>query len=279
MYGQQYNAFAEAIFTDVSMGSLMASGALLVEPDFHNQIVTTEFQKSIYAQLAVATWAQTIGLTQFITYVLLLNPLTSNLLNCPTAGTTRILQQCRLTLPEATRKHPSAVVSADFSQVNATISGRCYYLLGAQTIDGCRCPTDKRSLDKRVEISGQNQDPQPDSGSHSTGSLKSSCWIINVLSGGTNDVLDGSAYNGLLLADFLKGGVAGWTVTGNTNGYPPVSPSTTIYPQRLQDAGFITHILVCDYEPVNGKRVGLQERIFQICQLLHREMSGLVLHL
>lgn len=69
-----YNDFAEAMFTkgsvdgtDVSMGSLMANGALLVEPDFNNQIVTTEFQKSVYAQLAVAAWAQTTGLTPFIT--------------------------------------------------------------------------------------------------------------------------------------------------------------------------------------------------------------------
>ncbi len=71
-----YNEFAEAIFangsvdgTDVSMSSLMADGALLVEPDFDNEIVTTEFQKAIYAQLAVAAWAQTTGLTPFITYV------------------------------------------------------------------------------------------------------------------------------------------------------------------------------------------------------------------
>lgn len=70
-----YNDFAEAIFTngsvdssDVSMGSLMANGALLVEPDFDAQIETTEFQKSVYAQLAVAAWAQTTGLTPFITY-------------------------------------------------------------------------------------------------------------------------------------------------------------------------------------------------------------------
>ena len=138
MYGQQYNEFAETIFTngsvdgtDVSMDSRMASGTLLVEPDFNNQTVTTEFQNFIYAKLAVATWAQTTGLTQFITYVLPLDPLTSNLLNCPTAGMTRILQQCRLALPEATENVPGAMVSADFSQVNATISGRCYYLLGA----------------------------------------------------------------------------------------------------------------------------------------------------
>lgn len=69
-----YNDFAEAIFTngsvdssDVSMGSLMENGALLVEPDFNAQIETTEFQKSVYAQLAVAAWAQTTGLTPFIT--------------------------------------------------------------------------------------------------------------------------------------------------------------------------------------------------------------------
>lgn len=69
-----YKGFAEAIFTnvsvggtDVSMGSLMANGALLVEPDFNNQIVTTEFQKSVYAQLAVALWASRTGLIPFIT--------------------------------------------------------------------------------------------------------------------------------------------------------------------------------------------------------------------
>lgn len=49
------------------MGSLMANGALLVESDFSSEIVTTEFQKSVYAQLAVAAWAQTTGLTLFIT--------------------------------------------------------------------------------------------------------------------------------------------------------------------------------------------------------------------
>lgn len=43
-----YNNFVEVIFTngsvdgtDVSMGSLMANGALLIEPDFSDQIVTT----------------------------------------------------------------------------------------------------------------------------------------------------------------------------------------------------------------------------------------------
>lgn len=77
-----YNDFAEAIFTngfvdstDVTMSSLMANGALLVEPDFNAQIVTVEFQKSVYAQLAVAAWAQTTGLTPFITYVLSRNPM------------------------------------------------------------------------------------------------------------------------------------------------------------------------------------------------------------
>lgn len=53
--------------TDISIGSLMANGALLVESDFSSEIVTTEFQKSVYAQLAVAAWAQTTGLTPFIT--------------------------------------------------------------------------------------------------------------------------------------------------------------------------------------------------------------------
>ena len=147
---------------------------------------------------------------------------------------------------------PGAVVSADFSQVNATISGRCYYLLGAQTIDECSGPTDKRSLAKRVEIPGQSQDPQPDSGTPSS-LHKSSCWDIDVLPGGTNDVLDGSAYNGLMVADFLNGAVLGWTKNGNQNGYPPVSSSTTSYPQSLQDAGFITQIPVCDSRPIDGQ--------------------------
>lgn len=93
---QAYNDFAEAIFTngsvdstDVSMSSLMANGALLVEPDFDAQIVTTEFQKSVYAQLAVAAWAQTSGLTPFITYVLPLGPTTNRFLTCPAAGMTQ----------------------------------------------------------------------------------------------------------------------------------------------------------------------------------------------
>lgn len=92
-----YNDFAEAIFTngfvdstDVTMSSLMANGALLVEPDFNAQIVTVEFQKSVYAQLAVAAWAQTTGLTPFITYVLSRNPMINHRLTCPAAGTTRI---------------------------------------------------------------------------------------------------------------------------------------------------------------------------------------------
>ena len=144
---------------------------------------------------------------------------------------------------------PGAIVSADFSKVNATISGRCYYLLGAQTIDGCSGPTDKRSLDKRVEIPGQSQDPQPDNGNYSGGD-KTSCWNIDVLPGGTMDVLDGTAYNGLLVADFLTGAVAGYTAKGDANGYPPVSPSTT---KSIQDAGSITQIPAFDYRPVNGQ--------------------------
>ena len=71
---KSYNDFATAMFTtgsvdssDVTMASLMANGALLIEPDFNAQIETTEFQKSVYAQLAVAAWAQTTGLTPFIT--------------------------------------------------------------------------------------------------------------------------------------------------------------------------------------------------------------------
>lgn len=106
---------------------------------------------------------------------------------------------------------PGAVVSADFTQISATITGRCYYLLGAQTIDGCNGPTDKRTLANRVDIPGdQTQDPQPDSGTTTSGGdHKSSCWNIDVLPGGTNDVLDGDAYNGLLVADFLTGAVAG----------------------------------------------------------------------
>ena len=148
---------------------------------------------------------------------------------------------------------PGAIVSADFSQVNTTISGRCYYLLGAQTIDGCSGPTDKRTLDRRVEIPGQNQNPQPDNGTPSSGGAKSSCWNIDVLPGGTNDVLDGTAYNGLVVADFLTGAVAGWAANGNANGYPPISPSTTSYPQSIQDAGFITQVPVCDYRPINGQ--------------------------
>lgn len=66
-------------------------------------------------------------------------------------------------------------------------------------------------------------------------------------------MLDGTAYNSLLVADFSNGAVAGWTANGNTNGYPPVGPSTTSYPQSLQDAGFITQIPVCDYRPINGQ--------------------------
>lgn len=66
-------------------------------------------------------------------------------------------------------------------------------------------------------------------------------------------MLDGTAYNGLLVADFLTGAVAGWTANANTNGYPPISASTTSYPQSIQDAGFITQIPVCDYIPVNGQ--------------------------
>lgn len=137
--------------------------------------------------------------------------------------------------------------------MNTTISGRCYYLLGAQTIDGCSGPTDKRSLDERALGPSGTQDPNPDSGTPSTGGGKTSCWNIDVLPGGTNAVLDGTAYNGLLVSDFLTGAVAGWTANANTNGYPPISASTTSYPQSIQDAGFITQIPVCDYIPVNGQ--------------------------
>ena len=76
--------------TDVSIGSLMANGALLVEPDFNPQIETTEFQKSVDAQLAVVAWAQTAGLTPSITYVPWSGPWTNYRLIRSAAGTTRI---------------------------------------------------------------------------------------------------------------------------------------------------------------------------------------------
>lgn len=71
-----YNNFATAIFTtggvtgsSTTMGSLMEDGALLVEPDFNPETVQIEFQKSIYAQLAVAAWSQTANTVPFITSV------------------------------------------------------------------------------------------------------------------------------------------------------------------------------------------------------------------
>ena len=69
-----YNTFASDIFStgatntsSVTMNDLMANGNLLVEPDFQTEYNQNEFSKSIYAQLAVAAWAQTSGLTPFIT--------------------------------------------------------------------------------------------------------------------------------------------------------------------------------------------------------------------
>lgn len=66
-------------------------------------------------------------------------------------------------------------------------------------------------------------------------------------------MLDRIAYNGLVVAEFLTGAVAGWTANGNTIGYPPLSPSTTSYSQSIQDAGCVTQIPVCDYRPINGQ--------------------------
>ena len=152
---------------------------------------------------------------------------------------------------------PGTVMDADLSKVGVTNNGRCYYLLGAQTIDSCSGPKDSsKRLKTRVQGPGnQPQNPNPDNGTPSTGPKKTSCWDIVVLPGGSTDVLTGASnvYNGLQIDDFINGAVAGWTAAGSTNGYPPLSSMSTTYPKSIQDAGFITQIPVCNYIPVNGQ--------------------------